>query len=103
MTFYWVKFANRSAGTIEVDVSWYPITPMKTPEARERFRGDREAATEAEIRERAEPFGTVQSYERLPYPADPRLDVRSEVPSFCWNPETCAGRGSCPRPRSCCA
>lgn len=42
---------------------------------------------------------------RLPYPATPRILLPEErpgaIPSFCMDGRGCAGRSSCPRPRSC--
>lgn len=60
--------------------------------------------TEAEARALAAKSGTVVSV--LPYPADPRLDDRAgwgegQCPSFCHDPNNCAGRTSCPNRRSC--
>ena len=39
----------------------------------------------------------------LPYPASPRLNppAKNACPSFCFRPEDCVGRWSCPRDRSC--
>lgn len=37
----------------------------------------------------------------LPYPADPRVGPQSDCPSFCWQPNACAGRSSCPRQYAC--
>lgn len=46
------------------------------------------------------------SVKSLPYPASPRINIyKSEggdnCPSFCFQPQTCAGRSSCPKLRSC--
>ncbi len=41
------------------------------------------------------------SVERLPYPAEPRVGDRSECPSFCYRPQDCVGRTSCPTAPSC--
>ncbi|HHH29090.1 MAG TPA: hypothetical protein ENK57_12205 [Polyangiaceae bacterium] len=101
MTFYWVEFTDRGPGTIETEVKHYPEKALATPEAREAFRKKRDADVEAEILKRGAEFGTVKSFEILPYPADPRLDVRHKCPSFCWTPNHCKGSGSCPRSRSC--
>ena len=43
----------------------------------------------------------------LPYPASPvvwQLDhpVHGKCPTFCFNPDGCKGRSSCPRPIACC-
>lgn len=44
--------------------------------------------------------------DRLPYPANPRLNGKDgwgkgESPSFCYNPEKCKGHSSCPQHYSC--
>ena len=40
--------------------------------------------------------------ETLPYPATPRLNPSPDsMPSFCWDPENCKGRRSCPKHISC--
>lgn len=43
----------------------------------------------------------VRSTKCLPYPASPRVGPTSHCPSFCWNPDQCAGKRSCPRARAC--
>ena len=101
MTFYWVEFTDRKSGTIETDVSHYPAQALKTTAEQEAFREKRDDETEAEIRERGAKFGTLRGYSRLPYPANPRLDVRHECPSFCYRPNQCKGRTSCPTAPSC--
>ena len=45
--------------------------------------------------------GKCTAVKTLPYPADPRVGEQSETPSFCWQPNSCAGRSSCPRSVSC--
>ena len=50
--------------------------------------------------------GEVVSMERLPYPADPRLDDNKgwgegQCPSFCHSPNQCKGHGACPQSYSC--
>jgi hypothetical protein len=42
----------------------------------------------------------------LPYPADPIIwqfdhPVNGKCPAFCFQPNSCAGRTACPRPRAC--
>lgn len=101
MTFYWVEFKDRKPGTIETEVSHYPAQALKTEAEREAFEKKRDDDTEAEIRERAAKFGTIGGYSRLPYPANPRLDVRHDCPSFCYTPNHCKGRGSCPHGPCC--
>lgn len=70
-----------------------------------------EGKDEAAVRERALPIGEVSKIERLPYPAEPRLEPHEEFtmtngtkvscPSFCLQPSLCVGRGSCPRRYAC--
>lgn len=48
----------------------------------------------------------VETCRTLPYPASPRISayvhpVHGKCPSFCYSPEKCAGRTSCPGNRSC--
>jgi hypothetical protein len=54
----------------------------------------------------ADAAGRVVSMEVLPYPASPRLDDNEgwgegQCPSFCYTPDKCKGRGSCPN-NPCC-
>lgn len=50
---------------------------------------------------------TPTEIDRLPYPADPRLNVHRRAedgiacPSFCHSPVECAGRTSCPQRYAC--
>jgi hypothetical protein len=42
----------------------------------------------------------------LPYPATPLIwqhdhPVHGKCPPFCWTPNVCKGRGSCPKSRAC--
>jgi hypothetical protein len=37
----------------------------------------------------------------IPYPAVPRVGEQSECPSFCYNPQRCLGKSSCPMDHSC--
>jgi hypothetical protein len=42
----------------------------------------------------------------LPYPAKPVIwqfdhPVMGKCPAFCYDPNNCAGRGSCPKPYAC--
>lgn len=76
--FYWVTFAKRSSGCIE-------------------------AKDLDEARARARAFDVPVKLEPLPYPANPRLDVRSDCPSFCYDPGNCKGRTACPKNPSCCS
>jgi len=74
--FYWVTFEDAKSGTVE-------------------------ASDEGSARERAEEHGAVVSVARLPYPAQPRIAVDSDCPSFCYSPRECRGRGSCPKGYAC--
>lgn len=62
-----------------------------------------EAATEAQ---RLTNGSAVETCQRLPYPATPRLNQYEDpqygvTPAFCHAPEKCQGRTSCPQRRSC--
>lgn len=57
--------------------------------------------TESEVRANAAVFGIVDTVERLPYPRDPRLGPRSEIPSLCYGGRECLGCSSCPQSRAC--
>ena len=76
MAFFWVNFSDRKSGTIE-------------------------GATRVDALDLARAFGQVVELEILPYPSEPRLDVRSECPSFCYRPNQCKGRTACPTAPSC--
>lgn len=43
----------------------------------------------------------VRSIEQLPYPATPRVGLKTDCPAFCYTPNTCKGRSACPRRPSC--
>lgn len=63
-----------------------------------------EAKTPAEAKKKLEETGwegECTAAKILPYPADPRVGEQSNCPSFCWQPNSCAGRGSCPRSVAC--
>lgn len=62
-----------------------------------------EAATEAQ---RITNGSAVETCQRLPYPATPRLNQYVDpqhgvTPAFCYRPQECQGRTSCPQRRSC--
>lgn len=68
-----------------------------------------EAIDETEARARAKELTgcEVIRVDRLPYPADPRLNAFKHpkygaCPSFCFRPKECAGATACPRNYSCC-
>lgn len=77
--YWWVKFEERKPACIEA-------------------KSEEDALARA--RELV-PLNRVMEIDALPYPAEPRLNRTSICPSFCWTPERCAGRTSCPR-RPCC-
>lgn len=92
---WWVTFADGSQGCIEAPVghecehSW-----------------DDKAKSEM-LTLAAEIKGVdATKIEPLPYPAKPRLNPQKHekfgvIPSFCFTPRECAGRGSCPKRYSC--
>ncbi len=45
-------------------------------------------------------FGKVLSIDSLPYPASPQL-TKGSCPPFCFQPQRCKGRSSCPRDYAC--
>lgn len=61
------------------------------------------AESEEKARELASTGGcVVDTCKILPYPADPMLNPGdSNCPAFCWTPQECAGRTSCPKRRAC--
>lgn len=80
---YWATFDRRGPGCVEA-------------------LNESDAKAEAEKKTGEAPV----SCEKLPYPAEPRLnhyvDARVGVcPSFCYNPNLCKGRGSCPNGPAC--
>ena len=80
MNFYWVQWRARSGGCFD-------------------------APNEADARRQAkelEPQNEIMSCKILPYPADPRLSkTLSDCPSFCYSPDICGGRTSCPKRYAC--
>jgi hypothetical protein len=76
--FFWVTFANRASGTVE-------------------------AKDMNEALVRAARLGDATKVETLPYPANPRLDVRTDCPSLCYSPNQCKGNTACPKNPSCCS
>lgn len=77
MALFWVEFSDRPAGTIEA----------------------REVHEATKI---GEGFGKVTVANTLPYPAEPVL-FRKELtcPPFCYTPNECKRRTSCPHSYSC--
>lgn len=83
MESFWLKFNERSGGCVEAT------------------DGDSAARIAKEITG-FEP----KSCERLPYPAEPRINMHHDekygvCPSFCHAPERCRGNTSCPQNYSC--
>lgn len=80
MTYYWVKFTDGSAGCVSAPDR---ASAMRAVQGREG----------------------VASCDILPYPALPVLHTApgDTCPPFCWSPETCRGRSSCPRAYACSA
>jgi hypothetical protein len=83
MATYWLKFPTKPSGCVEAD-------DEKTA---------RSIATEAQGQ-------APKSCQDLPYPGDPRINRVEHpkwgvTPSFCIDPNRCAGRTSCPRNYSC--
>jgi hypothetical protein len=77
MTPYWLVFLGREAACVE-----------SSSEIEARILGEQLTKRD------------VVGIWPLPYPAEPRLGA-STTPSFCFQPETCKGRTSCPRRHSC--
>lgn len=80
---WWITFANRPPACIEAE------TPEIATKDAEELGRDK-----------------VVSVDRLPYPAEPRLNfwqhnTGSVCPSFCIRPERCKGKSSCPNNPSC--
>lgn len=51
------------------------------------------------------PHSTIKSYGHIPYPASPYLidppSYRKDIPQFCYTPEKCMGKHSCPNAPAC--
>lgn len=77
---YWVEFEDGSKGCVEFGIG------TEIPKN----------LTEIAFRKK------VKTIDNLPYPASPRLGPsKSSCPSFCYSPEECKGRSSCPKGRAC--
>ena len=81
MRAYWVRLENNQAGCIDAE-------------------DDKEADFVAMI-VAAMTKTEVKSVEILPYPANPYWVRRSDMPTFCIDPNNCAGRTSCPKHYAC--
>ena len=83
---YWVTFTNGKRGGIECSLAEDPLAV-------------------------ASEFGEIRTIDSLPYPANPMLRRRELVsekdkkwghcPEFCYSPEQCKGRTSCPKSYAC--
>jgi len=83
MNAFWVKFSDRNPGCVEADSL-------------------EEAMKIAAVKTGCHPVGG----DRLPYPAHPRINQHDypdfgPIPSFCFRPEECKGRGACPQSYAC--
>ena len=83
MQAYWVEFKNGGAGCVEAENVEAAIEIAKTVKG-----------------------GEVEKCSALPYPAMPRLNEyvhpkHGVCPPFCYTPNECKGRMSCPR-NPCC-
>lgn len=76
MAFFWVQFSDRSPGTIEAD----------EVHAAEKL---------------SEQFGKFKLANTIPYPARPVLHQTSSCPPFCYEPNKCKHRTSCPNNPAC--
>ncbi len=76
MSIYWAEFVNRPAACVQAN-----------------DRGDAAIV--------ALEFGEVIRVRSLPYAALPMLNEKWHTVPFCYSPETCAGKTSCPKSRSC--
>lgn len=77
MSFYWIQFIDRSGGTVRAkdkDDAVAKVTLMTGK--------------------------VIVAADVLPYPASPALEELNH-PAFCFSPETCRGRTSCPKRIAC--
>lgn len=74
---YWVEFEDETAGTVNA------------------------TSEEDALMKAAMLHGEPVKASILPYGADPRLDDASRGGDFCFTPEQCKGRTSCPRRYAC--
>jgi hypothetical protein len=107
---WWVTFSDGSKGCVEVPADKRPAFPTK-----EQLQGKADseihqmyaaynASLVAAVGETAvglKPGLQVRQVQQLPYPANPRLNNESNCPAFCFKPNECAGRSSCPRAIAC--
>lgn len=57
--------------------------------------------TRTDVEKRAAERGVVLSIDTLPYPAEPMEPPVSKCPAFCYTPNECKGRTSCPKRYAC--
>lgn len=85
MGYYWIRMGNGKAGTVEAD-------------------GEAAAMAKAALLNDGIEIKGAQS---LPYPASPVIfqepgtPDRPQCPLFCYSPNVCAGRTSCPKNYAC--
>jgi hypothetical protein len=60
-----------------------------------------EAKTQGEALTIAGKAGIVVAIDLLPYPANPRMEPKTDTPSFCYSPRSCKGSTSCPKRKAC--
>lgn len=114
MSAWWITFEDGTQGCVETEADELPEWPRSASRLDDQQRKElfenyhREVDTRVlAIATEHAGHGKALKKEQLPYPADPRLRVVGigsqwgPCPSFCWRPQECAGRGSCPRPISC--
>lgn len=78
MSSYWVEWVDGTSGCMEAKTQV--------------------AALEKAVAHKAD----VKSVMSLPYPAEPRIgEWESGCPSFCYSPNQCKGRTTCPKSYSC--
>ncbi|WP_417615378.1 hypothetical protein [Parasphingorhabdus sp.] len=96
---FWVKFETGEPGCVEVEFEKMNGLSPKEQTSLVIETAERETGRK------------VVSVDRIPYPASPRLvkvyyeikpGVKEACPSFCYSPEQCKGRSSCPKNYSCC-
>ena len=76
--YYWVESSTGEKGT---------VTAQNKAEAK------RIARTKMD--------GMIVRANVLPYPAAPVLNSTGGCPEFCWEPDNCKGRTSCPKQPTC--
>lgn len=77
---FWVKFKDGSAGYVEADSAEIAMAVGKEKTGKE-----------------------AKSAERIPYPASPIIyqSAGDPCPPFCYTPNECVGRSSCPHRYAC--